>query len=142
MSVEYPYSEVDAAVNLGLTMRDLRRLKKNVPPGECAVVDGTARLTVAGLEAIKKAAGLPAGCEVAMPEISQTEGLPAQPEPPVVLTMTVERLCPNPTFVRARTQDLALVDVKVFNNHNMHRHQVIKAVQKGDGKYYQVVMKP
>lgn len=130
----HPHTEGAVAQMFGLTIFDVRKIRKTLPPEMISRIDGCVRYTHDALEAIKKAAGVD-GVDPHQVEKTPT-AVPQQAD--AIKNMRVERLCPNPTWVRCRDEHGAMVDVKVLNNRNMHRDQWIEAIAMPDGRFWMV----
>lgn len=118
----------------GMSIRDLRAMRSKLP--DDGVVKNARRVLFSpgAIEALKKLTGVDPDIPQPDPEKTATDTNGAAPEP---IMMHVERLCPNPTWVKARNTNGELIDVKVLNNHNMRRGQWIRV--RHDGTRFVIV---
>jgi len=138
--MSYRWSEEDVAQHLGITRRELKRLKKDrlAPIEHYEVVDGEQRLNDDGLMALCAFAQVdpPLGMDPAKKTPRAPTGEPA------LVAFVVERMCPNPTWVLGRRlgDDGPVGDrerCRVRNNQYLRFRQKIAVVRLGD--HYQEV---
>jgi len=125
----YRWSEEAVAHLLGITKRDVKRLRKErlVPIDQVEIVAGVHMITDSGLKALGDF------MKVTLPAdlFSEKKDAPATPSEAQPVNLVVERLCPNPTWVMVRFEG-ALVQCRVQNNLVMHRGKKIAAVRVGE----------
>lgn len=129
MSEEYRWSDEDVALHLGVTKRDLKTLRKEqlVPIVHYEIVAGKNRYSDKGLFALCAFAKVdpPDGLD------SSKKTAPAETVEEKAVELTVERLCPNPTWIMCRV-DGVMERCRVRNNAYLRFKQKIRAVKTGD----------
>lgn len=130
MSDDYRWCEVEVAGKLGLTVREVKRLRKEalVPIEHVEMVAGKPMINEAGLMALCAVVGID---PIKIVDPSKKIAPAMNDVVPQPVELVVDRLCPNPTWVLCRVEGI-LKKCRVRNNLFMHRGKKFLAVPAGD----------
>jgi len=133
---DYRWSEEDVAQHLGVTRRELKRMRHEqlMPVEHYEIVEGKHRFAEAGLLALCAFVKVdpPPGMDPAK------KTAPAQDGVDGVMAFLVERMCPNPIWVLGRLLDengpvgVAKEKCRVRSNLYLRFRQKISVVRNGD----------
>ncbi len=133
---EFPFTEKSVAAAAGITEAEAKAMRSRISSDLYKKIGGQVRYSKAGVDALLNAAGLDS-----LPHPTPGQENPTSPpDGDVALaTMRIERLCPNPIWVKCRdpkTRDL--VNVRVRNNRVMRLGQPINVVEV-DGRLHMAI---